>query len=71
MFGWMVVFHTFNPSTWESEAGGCMSSRPAWAIQTIFCVRVRGQSVGAGSLHPHTGAGDQFKVCRHVAALVD
>jgi hypothetical protein len=25
--------HAFNPSTWEAEAGGFLSSRPAWAIQ--------------------------------------
>jgi hypothetical protein len=26
-----VVAHTFNPSTWEAEAGGFLSSRPAWS----------------------------------------
>ena len=26
----MVAAHTFNPSTWEAEAGGFLSSRPAW-----------------------------------------
>jgi hypothetical protein len=25
-----VMAHTFNPSTWEAEAGGFLSSRPAW-----------------------------------------
>jgi major histocompatibility complex class I len=25
----MVVAHTFKPSTWEAEAGGFLSSRPA------------------------------------------
>jgi hypothetical protein len=25
-----VVVHAFNPSTWEAEAGGFLSSRPAW-----------------------------------------
>jgi hypothetical protein len=25
-----VVAHTFNPSTWEAEAGRFLSSRPAW-----------------------------------------
>jgi hypothetical protein len=24
--GWAVVVHTFNPSTWEAEAGGFLSS---------------------------------------------
>ena len=26
-----VVAHTFNPSTWEAEAGGTMSWRLAWS----------------------------------------
>jgi hypothetical protein len=26
-----VVAHTFNPSTWEAEAGGFLSLRPAWS----------------------------------------
>jgi hypothetical protein len=26
-----MVAHTFNPSTWEAEAGGFLSSRPAWS----------------------------------------
>jgi hypothetical protein len=25
--------HTFNPSTWEAEAGGFLSSRPAWSTK--------------------------------------
>jgi hypothetical protein len=25
-----VVAHAFNPSTWEAEAGGFLSSRPVW-----------------------------------------
>jgi hypothetical protein len=28
-----VVVHAFNPSTWETEAGGFLSSRRARAIQ--------------------------------------
>ena len=28
---WAVVVHVFNPSTWEAEAGGFLSSRPAWS----------------------------------------
>jgi hypothetical protein len=28
-----VVAHTFNPSTWEAEAGGSLSSRTAGATQ--------------------------------------
>jgi hypothetical protein len=28
-----VVAHAFNPSTWESEAGGFLSSRPACEFQ--------------------------------------
>jgi hypothetical protein len=26
-----MVAHAFNPSTWEAEAGGSLSSRPAWS----------------------------------------
>jgi hypothetical protein len=26
-----MVAHAFNPSTWEAEAGGFLSSRPAWS----------------------------------------
>jgi hypothetical protein len=26
-----VVVHAFNPSTWEAEAGGFLSLRPAWS----------------------------------------
>jgi hypothetical protein len=28
-----VVEHAFNPSTWEAEAGGFLSSRPAWSTK--------------------------------------
>jgi hypothetical protein len=28
-----VVAHAFNPSTWETEAGGFLSSRPAWSTE--------------------------------------
>jgi hypothetical protein len=28
-----VVAHTFNPSTQEAEAGGSLSSRPAWSTK--------------------------------------
>jgi hypothetical protein len=30
-----VVAHTFNPSTWEAQAGGFLSSRPAWSTKWI------------------------------------
>jgi hypothetical protein len=29
------VVHTFNPSTWEAEAGGFLSSRPAWSTKWV------------------------------------
>jgi major histocompatibility complex class I len=29
ILSWAVVAHVFNPSTWEAEAGGFLSSRPA------------------------------------------
>jgi hypothetical protein len=28
-----VAAHAFNPSTWEAEAGGFLSSRPAWSTK--------------------------------------
>jgi hypothetical protein len=33
LFGRAVVAHTFNPSTQEAEAGGFLSSRPAWSTE--------------------------------------
>ena len=30
-----MVAHTFNPSTWEAEAGGFLSSRPAWSTEWV------------------------------------
>jgi hypothetical protein len=30
-----VVAHAFNPSTWEAEAGGFLSSRPAWSTEWV------------------------------------
>jgi hypothetical protein len=30
-----VVVHTFNPSTREAEAGGFLSSRPAWSTELV------------------------------------
>jgi hypothetical protein len=30
-----VVAHTFNPSTWEAEARGFLSSRPAWSTEWV------------------------------------
>jgi hypothetical protein len=32
-FSRAVVAHAFNPSTWEAEAGGFLSSRPAWSTK--------------------------------------
>jgi hypothetical protein len=28
-----VMSHVFNHSTWEAEAGGFLSSRPAWSTE--------------------------------------
>jgi hypothetical protein len=30
-----VVAHAFNPSTREAEAGGFLSSRPAWSTEWV------------------------------------
>jgi hypothetical protein len=32
-FSRAVVAHAFNPSTWEAEASGYLSSRPAWSTK--------------------------------------
>jgi hypothetical protein len=29
------VSHTFNPRTWEAEAGRFLSSRPAWSTEGV------------------------------------
>jgi hypothetical protein len=31
----VVVAHAFNPSTWEAEAGGFLSSRTAWSTKCV------------------------------------
>jgi hypothetical protein len=31
----VVVVHAFNPSYWEAEAGGFLSSRPAWSTEWV------------------------------------
>jgi hypothetical protein len=28
LLGWVVVVHSFNPSTWEADAGRFLSSKP-------------------------------------------
>ena len=33
LFSRVVVAHAFNPSTWEAEEGGFLSSRPAWSTK--------------------------------------
>ena len=33
VLGQVMVEHAFNPSTWEAEAGGFLSSRPAWSTK--------------------------------------
>jgi hypothetical protein len=30
---WAVMAHALNPSTWEAEAGGFLSLRPAWSTE--------------------------------------
>jgi hypothetical protein len=29
----VVVAYTFNPSAWETEAGGSLSSKPTWSTE--------------------------------------
>jgi hypothetical protein len=31
----VVVAHTFNPKTWEAEAGGFLSWRPPWSTKCV------------------------------------
>ena len=31
----VMVTHAFNPSTWEAEAGGSLSSRTAWSTEQV------------------------------------
>ena len=33
--GQAVVTHACNPSTWEAEVGGFLSSRPAWSSYEV------------------------------------
>jgi hypothetical protein len=30
-----MVAHAFNPSTWEAEAGGFLSSRKVWSTERV------------------------------------
>jgi hypothetical protein len=32
---WAVVAHAFNPSIWEAEVGGFLSSSPAWSTELV------------------------------------
>jgi hypothetical protein len=34
--GGTMVVHAFSPSTWEAEAGGFLSSRPAWFTEWVL-----------------------------------
>jgi hypothetical protein len=33
ILGRAVVAHAFNPSTWEAEVGGFLSSKPTWSTE--------------------------------------
>jgi hypothetical protein len=35
MNSWAVVAHTFNPRTWEAEAGRFLGSRSAWSTEGV------------------------------------
>jgi hypothetical protein len=30
---WTVVVHAFDPSTWDAEADGFLTSRPEWSTE--------------------------------------
>jgi hypothetical protein len=50
-----VVVQAFNPSTWEAEAGGFLSSRPAWSTEGI---------PGKPELHRKTALKNNSKIDR-------
>ena len=51
-----MVAHVFNPSTGEAEAGGFLSSRPAWSTKGDLGHRTATQrsSVSKNKTHTHT-----------------
>jgi hypothetical protein len=44
-----VVAHAFNPSTWEAEAGGFLSSRTAWSSSSVWCCGHQGGALAAAA----------------------
>jgi hypothetical protein len=52
----VVVAHAFNPSTWEAEADGFLSSRPAWSTEWV---------PGQPGLHRETLSQKQNKTHTH------
>jgi hypothetical protein len=40
-----MVVHAFNPSTWEAEAGGFLSSRSAWSTVSSRTAKVHRETL--------------------------
>ena len=59
----MVVVHAFNPSTWEAEAGGSLSSKPAWSTTFLDsqdytmkpCLKTNKQLKAKGEIEENKG----------------
>jgi hypothetical protein len=62
-----VVAHAFNLSTWEAEAGGCLSSRPAWSTEFQDS---QGYTKKA-CLEKHGGGGGEIKLTTSFASCSD
>jgi hypothetical protein len=71
-----VVAHAFNPSTWEAEAGGFLSSRPAWSrvsSRTARAIQRNPVSKKKQKQKPkqtNKGAGEMAQLLRALTALL-
>jgi len=63
----VMVVYTFNTSTWETEAGGSLSSRPAWSTEWVPGQPKLGRK--QKSLKPYISDKKPFATFTHVCAL--
>ena len=50
-----MVAHVFNPNTWEAEAGGFLSLRPAWSTEIVpGQPRLHRETLSRKKPHTHT-----------------
>jgi hypothetical protein len=62
--------HTFNPSTWEAEAGGVLSSRSAWSTEFQYSQGYREALSRKNQHHPKKGGpGEMAQRIRTLTAL--